>query len=93
MQFDFESLHGKLPRGTKILSIHGELDRVVPLSSRHELLRLLPQARTVGIGDHPAQIPNEQFGHHWWEYFDIQIWQDVVNEFLRDGSKKAMSHL
>ena len=58
-----------------------------------EILHLLPHARSVEIGDRPGQIPDYQFGHHWWEYFDIQIWQDVVNKFLDNDGCKVKSHL
>jgi len=84
MQFNFGSQQIKLPRDTQILSIHGRLDQIVPDSYRQEIMQYFPHARAVEIGDCPGQIPNDQFGHHWWEYFDIQVWKAVVDNFLED---------
>jgi pimeloyl-ACP methyl ester carboxylesterase len=93
MQLEFGGLHAKLPPDTQVLSIHGKLDQVVPFSSGQEILRLIPHAQVVETGDRPGQIPDYQFGHHWWEYFDIQIWQDVIDRFLGEGYNKAGSRL
>jgi len=91
MQVNFGSLRAKLPPDTQVLSIHGRLDQVVPTSCRQEILQHVPHAQLVGIGDRPGQIPNDQFGHHWWEYFDIQIWKDVVDNFLEDKAVFRLS--
>jgi len=91
MQVDFGSLHINLPRDTHVLSIHGKLDQIVPDSYRQEIMQYFPQARVVEIGDRPGQIPNDQFGHHWWEYFDIQLWKAVVDTFLEDKAVVRIS--
>jgi len=90
MQINFENLHAKLPRDTQILLIHGMLDKVVPFSSGQEILRLLPHARIVEIGDLPGQIPDYQFGHHWWEYYDIKVWQNVMDKFIGAEAKARL---
>lgn len=36
----------------------------------------------VEVGCTPGQVPNLDFGHHWFEYFDIQVWHDVVERFM-----------
>jgi pimeloyl-ACP methyl ester carboxylesterase len=65
MQINFENLHSKLPRDTQVLTIHSELDEVVPFLSTREILDIIPNARMVEFGDCPGQIPSYQFGHHW----------------------------
>lgn len=90
---NFGDLHKKLSSDTQVLIIHGKLDAVVPFYSGEEILRLIPHARIVELGSHPGQISDYQFGHHWWEYFDVQVWQDVVDVFLSgkgDGAKARL---
>jgi len=87
---NFGSLHTELPRDTQVLLIHGKLDRIVPFSSGQEILRLLPHARLVEIGNRPGQIPHFQFGHYWFEYFDVQVWKNVVDKFLGDEPKARL---
>jgi hypothetical protein len=70
----------------QVLSIHGKLDRVVPDLCRQEIIHKFPHARVVETGDRPGQIPDDQFGHHWWEYFDIRVWKAVVDNFLEDNA-------
>ena len=33
-------------------------------------------------------MPSFQFGHMWWEYFDISVWKGVLEGFL-DGSAEG----
>ncbi|KAF8643810.1 hypothetical protein AX16_008828 [Volvariella volvacea WC 439] len=91
MKFNFDGLYDKVPKDTKILVIHGELDLVLPFSGALEIMQKLPQAKFVNIGPHPGQVPHLQFGHHWFEYFDIKVWHDVVTRFLLDsGGRRAL---
>lgn len=43
----------------------------------------------VSVGDKKGQIPNEDFGHHWYEYFDVGVWVDAIEVFLGEGQEKA----
>ena len=47
-----------------------------------EMLKLIPWARFVEQGDQPGQVPTLNFGHSWYDYFDIQVWDDVMQKFL-----------
>ncbi|KAJ8700531.1 hypothetical protein PTI98_003547 [Pleurotus ostreatus] len=88
-RFDFSGLHSKL-RNTRILIIHGTADRVVPYYCGEEIHRLMPWAQTVQVGSEPGQLPSLEFGHNWYEYFDIKVWRDVFETFLRSsGDQKA----
>lgn len=50
--------------------------------SEQEILNYIPQARFVETGRLPGQVPSLDFGHFWYEYFDIQVWHDVINNFM-----------
>ncbi|KAJ7161489.1 Alpha/Beta hydrolase protein [Mycena crocata] len=81
-RFDFTGLHEKLPRSMQFLVIHGDLDAIVPPYCGQEILKRIPWARSVEIGNQPGQVESLNFGHHWFEYFDIQVWHDVVEKFI-----------
>ncbi|KAF8891233.1 hypothetical protein BD779DRAFT_1670876 [Infundibulicybe gibba] len=81
-KFDFTGLHNKLPKDMQFLVIHGELDAIVPPSCGQEILRRIPRAKSIEVGGRPGQVEHLNFGHHWYEYFDIQVWDDVVEYFL-----------
>jgi len=81
-RFDFTGLHEKLPRSMQFLVIHGDLDAIVPPYCGQEILRRIPWARPVEIGTHPGAVETLEFGHHWFEYFDVRVWHDVVEKFL-----------
>ena len=85
---NFGNLHTKFSSDTPVLIIHGKLDNIVPFYCSEEIAQLIPHARFVEVGSKPGQIPDLQFGHHWWEYFDERVWRDVVDVFI-GGSAKA----
>lgn len=69
-----------------VLFIHGAEDQIVAFSEGQGVLTQIPRVRSVEIGDKPGQIPNDKFGHHWWEYFDVKVWRDVIEEFAKEGA-------
>ncbi|KAK7038134.1 Haloacetate dehalogenase H-1 [Favolaschia claudopus] len=81
-RFDFTGMHERLPRSTEFLVIHGDLDAIVPTYCGEEILRRIPWARRGRIGTEFGAVESLQFGHHWFEYFDVQMWHDVVENFL-----------
>ncbi|KJA27076.1 hypothetical protein HYPSUDRAFT_35623 [Hypholoma sublateritium FD-334 SS-4] len=81
-KFDFVNLIHKLPQDIQIMVIHGHLDQVIPFHCGEEILNYIPQARLVETGTVPGQVPSLDFGHFWYEYFDIQVWHDVINNFM-----------
>ncbi|KAJ7172018.1 Alpha/Beta hydrolase protein [Mycena filopes] len=81
-RFDFTGLHAKLPRDMQFLVIHGALDAIVPPYCGQEILRRVPWARPVDIGPHPGAVETLDFGHQWFEYFDVRVWKAVVDKFL-----------
>ncbi len=56
------------------------------MSFEQDILNYIPQARFVETGHLSGQVPSLEFGHFWFEYFDIEIWHDVVNKFM-SGSR------
>jgi len=85
-RFDFTGLHEKLPRNMQFLIIHGERDAIVPPYCGEEILKRIPWAQPVKIGTQYGAVESLAFGHHWFEYFDIRVWQDVVEKFLASPS-------
>ncbi|KAF9053072.1 Alpha/Beta hydrolase protein [Panaeolus papilionaceus] len=81
-KFDFRQHLPKLSPRTQVLVIHGQHDRVIPVYCAKETLELIPHARFVVQGSKPGQVPSMNFGHFWFEYFDIQVWQGVVDTFV-----------
>jgi len=79
---NFQGMYEHLPKHTQIMVIHGQLDAIVPFYCAEEIMQRFPSAKFVEIGARPGQIPNLGFGHHWFEYFDIQVWHDVITKFL-----------
>ncbi|KAJ7481144.1 Alpha/Beta hydrolase protein [Mycena galericulata] len=85
-RFDFTDLHAKLPRSIQFLVIHGDLDAIVPPYCGQGILQQIPWAKPVATGPKPGAVESLQFGHHWFEYFDIQVWHDVVEKFLESSN-------
>jgi len=81
-EIDFDKLHRRLPRETQFLVVHGKRDQVVPYSESKKILRRIPWAREVSVGTCRGQVPNLEFGHHWFEYFSAEVWTGVIEEFL-----------
>lgn len=40
-------------------------------------------ARFVELGNKPGQVPSLAFGHQWFEYFDLNVWYNVIDMHLR----------
>lgn len=92
-----DQLHN-FPREPKVLVIHGERDQAIPMKFaqvredfdgyqrlRHpqDMMDRIPTAKFIQTGDRPGQVPNLAFGHTCWVYFDLDVWANVVNEFIR----------
>jgi len=93
-RFDFRGLHEKLSKDIHFLVIHGELDEIVPFYCGQRVFQSIPWSKMVEIGLQPGQVPNLAFGHHWFEYFDIQVWQDVFRKFMeKPNSRLSRAHL
>ncbi|CAK5265222.1 unnamed protein product [Mycena citricolor] len=81
-RFDLGNHYHKLSRDTRFLVIHGSLDAILPPSCSEEILQRIPWARKVEVGAYPGAVPTLEFGHNCFDYFDIQIWHDVIEMFL-----------
>ncbi|KAJ6498304.1 Alpha/Beta hydrolase protein [Mycena vulgaris] len=81
--FDFVALLPNIPRNVRVLVIHGHQDQVIPFRCAEDILRRIPGARFVEPGIKPGQVPSLAFGHHWFEYFDLNVWYNVVEAHLR----------
>ncbi|KAJ7759157.1 Alpha/Beta hydrolase protein [Mycena metata] len=81
--FDFAHLLPNISRNTRVLVIHGEQDAVIPFRCAQETLQRIPGARFIELGNKPGQVPSLAFGHQWYEYFDSQVWYNVIDMYLR----------
>jgi len=90
-KFDFKNLLGKLPRELKILVIHGALDEIIPLYCGEDILKRIPRARPLEKGNQPGQVPTLDFGHYWYEYFDVEVWHSVVDKFMCSDPKRPQN--
>ncbi|KAF7356460.1 3-oxoadipate enol-lactonase [Mycena venus] len=81
-RFDFEHLLPNISRNIRTLVIHGQHDQVIPFRCTEEILQRIPGARLVEMGNKPGQVPSLAFGHHWFEYFDLNIWKNVIDMHL-----------
>lgn len=89
---NFGDLHKYFPP-IPVLIIHGTVDQIVPLNEGQFILKKIPWARMVQIGDKPGQIPSGKFGHHWWEYFNVKIWEDAIEKFVTEGGQGPRARL
>jgi len=70
------------------------LDRILPFYGQDQILSLYPSARAIEVGSSAGQVPHLAFGHAWYEYFDIDVWVNVVEKFLEEkGGVKTRSRL
>ncbi|KAH7929669.1 alpha/beta-hydrolase [Leucogyrophana mollusca] len=91
-QFNFGDLHSKLSQDTQFLVVRGELDQIIPFSD--DLLTSIPWAKLVPTGTLPGEVPHYRFGHHWIEYFDTEMWRNVIEVFLQTtGGETAKARL
>lgn len=51
-------------------------------------MKRIPWARFIEEGNEPGQVPTLSFGHNWYEYFDAKVWQDVVDNFMKDMARQ-----
>ncbi|KAF9484709.1 alpha/beta-hydrolase [Pholiota conissans] len=77
-----EKYYPKLGKDGKVLVIHGKLDNIVPFSYSSDVLQHIPWARMVEVGYGPGQLESLDFGHHWFEYFSVDVWYRVIVQFL-----------
>ncbi|KAF8315211.1 alpha/beta-hydrolase [Clavulina sp. PMI_390] len=83
------SLH-LVPRTTKVLSIHGKLDRIISYSESDYIAKFIPHAKRVQIGNERGMVPSDVFGHTWFDYFDVDVWTGVLESFLDDGEASTV---
>ncbi|KAJ7117846.1 Alpha/Beta hydrolase protein [Mycena epipterygia] len=81
--FNFEELLPNISRDIQVLVIHGQQDQVIPFRCAEEMLRRIPGARFLELGNKPGQVPSLAFAHQFFEYFDLKVWYNVFDTHLR----------
>lgn len=77
-----EDYYPRLSSDIKVLVIHGKLDGIVPFSYSNDILRHIPWAKRIEVGMQPGQVEHLDFGHNWFEYFDSNVWCEVIERFI-----------
>ncbi|KAE9397385.1 alpha/beta-hydrolase [Gymnopus androsaceus JB14] len=80
--FNIQYLLPYIPRDIKVLVIHGELDQIIPFSAGREIPSFIPSARFMPIGPSAGQVWSTTFGHFWFQYFDIDMWREVLESHM-----------
>lgn len=62
---------------TKLLSIHGSLDRSVYYSEKKFIEQGLPKLQKL-------VTPNEAYSHMWYDSFSTAFWDSAISAFLDD---------
>jgi hypothetical protein len=73
-----------VPTNIKVLVIHGTLDRMISRDESDFILEGIPHATRVTVGKKKGQVPTENYGHTWFDYFAPEVWLDVIEGFLDD---------
>lgn len=82
-QCDVREALARVPRGLRVLIIHGRCDRMVDYGEARELAACLPQAERYVPRD------GEAFGHMWFDYYDLaRAWVRPLAAWL-DGAARA----
>ena len=83
-----EQLH-RIPGSLPVMVIHGKRDRMVLESEGEVILDHIKHAKRLSDND-------GEFGHFWYEYYDIDYWVKAIGDFLdhgKVGGSKAESKL
>ncbi|PWN51233.1 alpha/beta-hydrolase [Violaceomyces palustris] len=80
-----EKLH-RIPSSLPVLIIHGRRDRMVSFSETEYTTKGIPHALWFKAKG------GDQFGHFWYDYFELQDWVNGIAAFL-DQDQGAKAHL
>lgn len=64
-----------------VLVIHGDRDVAVYPAEKDDILAGIKHAKV-------AKCPREDFGHNWYDYFDLEFWRMIINKFLDQSIAK-----
>ncbi|SPO32747.1 uncharacterized protein UTRI_05749_B [Ustilago trichophora] len=73
-----KQLHN-IPESCPVLVIHGEKDRMVLYNESEAILLGIKHAKRLN------DTPSKDFGHFWYEYFDLDYWVNSISAFLDQG--------
>ena len=68
--------------------VHGTKDRIIHYAESNYLTKHLKHAVRVVIDPScktPGSVPSADYGHSWYEYFEPQVWVDVIQTFTKGG--------
>ncbi|SPO30285.1 uncharacterized protein UTRI_05749 [Ustilago trichophora] len=68
-----------IPESCPIMLIHGHKDRMVLYHESEKILQGIKHAKRLN------DTPSTEFGHFWYEYFDLSYWVNSITAFLDQG--------
>ncbi len=72
-----QQLH-RIPQSVQVMVIHGKRDRMVLWKESEVTMEKIGHAKRLST-------PSGEFGHFWYDYFDIQFWVQSIAAFLDEG--------
>ncbi|EST08638.1 hypothetical protein PSEUBRA_001712 [Kalmanozyma brasiliensis GHG001] len=76
---DLREQLGRIPESVPVMVIHGKRDRMVLWDESERILAGVKHAKRL------TDTPSEEFGHFWYEYFEIEYWVRSIANFLDNG--------
>ena len=77
-----ENLH-RIPASLPVLVIHGAKDRMVLYNESDHILKGIKHAKRLST-------PSPEFGHFWYDYFDIDFWSNAITSFLDSPARAKL---
>lgn len=76
---DLRTQLGRIPESLPVMVIHGKRDRMVLWEESEKIMEGVKHAKRL------KDTPSEEFGHFWYEYFELEYWVRSINNFLDAG--------
>ncbi|SAM85058.1 uncharacterized protein UBRO_07623 [Ustilago bromivora] len=73
-----EQLH-RIPETVPVMVVHGRKDRMVLYKESDVICEKIAHAERL------SDVPSGEFGHLWYDYFELQYWVKSVSNFLDNG--------
>jgi len=74
-KYDVRQKLGSIPTSLPVLVIHGGQDVAVYPAEKDDILKSIKHAKL-------AECPRMDFGHNWYDYFDLEFWRSTIAAFL-----------
>lgn len=69
----------RVPESVPVMVVHGKRDRMVLESEGEKILECIKHAKRL------QDEPSREYGHFWYEYFELDYWTKSIGNFLDNG--------